>query len=101
MICKGHMQNGSAARPVHPRAARCPNERIMLAELRIDPSDSVLDSASSGFRLTRNFFRTSPLGFETESNMPAVKQFLDDCVGKVRSWFLQAELLRESRETII
>ena len=35
-----------------------------------------------------------------ENNMPVTKQFLGDRMGKARGYFLQAELLPQSMETI-
>src|SRR5262245_38136583 len=83
MISKEHMHNGNAARRVHdgcnrltpPHGAQM--KRIMLPELRIDPSDSVLDIESLDGSLATTF-RVSRFGFERESYRSVVKQFLGD-----------------------
>ena len=68
----------------------------MLAELRIDPSDRVLDNESLDGSLGDNFSGFSIRVSRRENNMPVAKLFLGDRMGKPEADFLQAEFLRES-----
>ena len=69
MMSKEHMHNGNAARRVHdacnlltsPRGAQI--ERIMLAELRIDPSHRELVNEPSEGSVGEQLFRASPFRF--------------------------------------
>ena len=56
----------------------------MLAELRIDPSDRVLDNESLDGSLGDNFSGFSIRVSRRENNMPVAKQFLGDRMGIAR-----------------
>jgi hypothetical protein len=72
----------------------------MVAELRIDPSDRVLDNESSEGSVGGKLFRASPFGFrDGRATCQSSNSFWVPASGKFEADFLQAELLRESTET--